>query len=193
MKRNAYFLAAILFVASQIDAACVQKEAGHYDCQGGFIYDIGYYIPDNAAHISIHEMSVGRIISTLFANFSNLQSVTCTKCLITDVADGAFSGLKNLTTLELRDNYLKEANAAWFGEDDVPLTSLDLQDNIIERVDGNLLRKATNLRFLNIAGNKLQCLEVEHMSGLEHLESIDVRDNRYFNDDCWDKMKKIRD
>lgn len=79
---------------------------------------------------------------------------------IDDIGANTFSRLSNLYALDLSDNNLGNVKVDWFGNT-IPMKKLHMRNNKIVDFDSELIRRAINLTFLDISGNKLKCSEIK--------------------------------
>lgn len=191
------FLLISLVVVVQIfqsaSATCINvanNELLEFNCNGGTADDIES-IPEKAEKIKIQGMRMPRITSDTFARFGeHLFVLMCSNCEIREIDDNAFRKLVNLQQLTLNSNELTTVKAAWFQDLDY-LTYLDLNYNQINSVEDGVFKRLPNLVDFRIAGNRLECLNVEAMTQLSELKRIYVNDNREFK--CPNALVKFLD
>lgn len=191
MKRYACFLLAILLLAPRADASCgattkhytckggLSADCGlaidHYDCEDGTVEDFEN-IPDYAVNISIINMPLRRINTSLFARFAhNLQGLSCSRCRIDEIEDNAFGGLTRLKTLQLNDNSLRRVSASWFGPYGIGLEELELRQNKIDHIDEQAFSNLTELRHLKLDDNDLGGLVTKWFGEKIPLQSLSAR------------------
>uniref|UniRef100_A0A0X3NY00 Leucine-rich repeat-containing protein 15 n=1 Tax=Schistocephalus solidus TaxID=70667 RepID=A0A0X3NY00_SCHSO len=117
-----------------------------------------------------------------FSGLPNLQSLhlTSNRQLVA-LPEAAFTGL-SVSHLNLSGNSLNQVTRDAFlglNEDSGRLRSLDLSDNQIQYLEPAWFppRKGSQLRKLELRGNKLEKLHPGMLSGLESLEELDLRHN----------------
>lgn len=104
----------------------------------------------------------------------NLMSNSLTESMI---PGKLFSNLKNLKTLDLRINLIKELNAEWF-RNLSGLHALDLSRNVIDELPVKVFGALENLKFLYLDDNNLKTLQPEPFERHAGLLVLTVDNNK---------------
>ncbi|XP_052846435.1 insulin-like growth factor-binding protein complex acid labile subunit [Drosophila gunungcola] len=86
-------------------------------------------------------------------------------------------GLRSLKTLQLSSNRIQRLLPDPRGVQDLMLVNLDLDNNRIDSLNGALAGLG-NLRILNLAGNRLEHLQVGDFDGMIRLDILDLTGNQ---------------
>ncbi|XP_034728176.1 leucine-rich repeat-containing protein 24-like [Etheostoma cragini] len=122
---------------------------------------------------------VGEINSTVFRS-NNLASITRLRidnAGVTGIAEGAFSSLRNLTSISLNQNLLTEINPNWFGRPHI-LSNLSLTGNHINVLNQSTLNGLLNLTRLSLNKNRIKTIETNSFSSNPILAELDLSENR---------------
>ncbi|XP_022113052.2 carboxypeptidase N subunit 2 [Pieris rapae] len=115
-----------------------------------------------------------------FENLTSLISLHLTSNVIEDIGENVFKPLKKIKVLVFRNNRIKDIPDTLF--QNIPVTFVDLANNIIEYIPVNAFR-GTKLRNFNIASNRITYLQDNFC--LELRNSGAVLTKFYFNDNPW--------
>lgn len=122
---------------------------------------------------------VGEINSTVLRS-DDLGSVTRLRvdgAGVTGIAEGAFSSFQNLTNLNLNQNLLTRINPKWLSRPDI-LTELSLTGNQIEVVTESSLNGLVDLTRLSLNKNRITTIDPDSFSSQTILAELDLSENR---------------
>ncbi|KAH8363562.1 hypothetical protein KR084_011640 [Drosophila pseudotakahashii] len=120
-------------------------------------------------HIKSLNSSLLPILKLKVANFSFND--------IEEFSMAELHGLRALKTLHLSNNRIQRLLPDPRGVQDLILINLDLDNNRIDSLNGALAGLA-NLRILNLAGNRLEHLQVGDFDGMIRLDILDLTGNQ---------------
>lgn len=141
---------------------------------------------DNSEISNIHlELSYNALITIpLIAASENIQELDLSNSQISGIDPFAFAQLKCLKRLSLSNNNIEMLHPKTFNaatqEDHLKLEILDLSNNKIHHLDGDLFEDVPNLKELNLAVNPLGVLDVStvialnSVNGLQYLNMADT-------------------
>ncbi|XP_041461751.1 insulin-like growth factor-binding protein complex acid labile subunit [Lytechinus variegatus] len=108
---------------------------------------------------------------------SVLQNLSLEDCDLSDLHPGAFSGLKSLQVLILRNNNLEKLSAVLFKQL-LNITIIDLSDNLLMDLDRGIFSSNRELKTLLLSNNKLTHLDQSAFKPIQtSLLSIDISTN----------------
>ncbi|CAD7090420.1 unnamed protein product [Hermetia illucens] len=111
-----------------------------------------------------------------FQGLSDLETLGLFKFNLIEISDHFFSGLKKLTTLNLRDNDLHLTKDIFIGLDQ--LTFLELGLNNLQHLEPGIFRNQKQMERLNLWGNELRNLTKDTFIGASSVTSIDLSMNK---------------
>ncbi|XP_016956021.1 leucine-rich repeat-containing G-protein coupled receptor 6 [Drosophila biarmipes] len=120
-------------------------------------------------HIKSLNSSLLPILKLKAANFSFND--------IEEFSMAELHGLRSLKTLQLSSNRIQRLLPDPQGVQDLVLVNLDLDNNRIDALNGALAGLG-NLRILNLAGNRLEHLQVGDFDGMIRLDILDLTGNQ---------------
>ena len=148
-------------------------------------------------------ISLTKLEKKLFDGFRMLQSLNITyNTKLQEIDRGAFSNLKQLTSLDLSSNFY---NSSYKINDTnlldqmkfsalINLKYLDLSHNYLTSIEENIFSNLTNLRVLDLSLNQLTVLDPKSFSSLKKLIWLNLHDNQLVQFDLCilDYIKEIK-
>uniref|UniRef100_A0A6P4G0I8 TLR4 interactor with leucine rich repeats n=1 Tax=Drosophila rhopaloa TaxID=1041015 RepID=A0A6P4G0I8_DRORH len=129
-------------------------------------------------------------VETLLMGFNHIRSLNSSLLPILKLNNANFSsndieefsmaelhGLRSLKTLSLSNNRIQRLLPDPRGVQELMLVNLDLDNNRIDSLNGALAGLG-NLRMLNLAGNRLEQLQVGDFDGMVRLDILDLTGNQ---------------
>jgi hypothetical protein len=102
---------------------------------------------------------------------TGLEKLSIWNCGLKTIHLGAFSGLTNLTFMDINSNEISEIIPGTF-VDVRNLEFLDLGNNGIQLLNNGVFRGLLNLIFINLSGNKLQYLHPDSFLGIPNFQFL---------------------
>jgi Leucine-rich repeat (LRR) protein len=117
-----------------------------------------------------------RIKDYYFDYLDMLQDLTIRACKVKSIAGGAFQGFKNLTALDMSENYLTALEPNIFANLD-KLAVLLLSKNRFEVLHGGLFKRNYKLFMVKFGGNKINAVDRLFFGGTLKLIRVSFRWN----------------
>ncbi len=136
------------------------------------------------------------IESKSFSDLPILEEVDMSNNLIAVINTGAFNGIPHLKRLHLQNNKLINYKGDIYtgGENDTELEYLDLRDNEINYLYPESFSYFPNLKWVNLARNRLPIFPTQFIKGLNHLEYLNLESNQItsLEDNDFANMPRLR-
>lgn len=117
------------------------------------------------------------IISKLFETFPNVQNLLIDSSGLTRIQLNAFSNARELTTVVIIRNSIREIPARVFASSP-RLRSLDMDTNRIENIDENAFDGLASLQLLYLDQNQINKLPTNVFRSLSSLRTLFLQDNQ---------------
>ena len=134
-------------------------------------------IPSSVQQLNLSHNKFYKIHRRQFKEFNKLVYLDLRGCFVEYLSDEAFTGLPELDTLLLTDNWIEVLNTTHF----VGLSKLrvlDLSFNHIKNIGELTFTGLANLKQLSMAANRLTHLKSHIFDGLSTLKQLDLHTNR---------------
>ncbi|KAK6175543.1 hypothetical protein SNE40_013987 [Patella caerulea] len=135
----------------------------------------------NVEYLDISDCSVNQISQIWLAELYSLKTLKLRQTGIRNIEPGVFTGLVNLQELDLSYNVLRDVKQESLQPLVNSLKKLNLNGNMLNRIDSNLFQRMYNLVSLDISDNKLVSIEKDAFSDLRQLVFLNINDNKLSN------------
>jgi hypothetical protein len=142
----------------------------------GLTLDLGVHhmaeVHENAAESCLYGGRVAvvkadhNIITTVgpkaFSAFTALESLDLSHNMITSISDTALTGCTKISTLILNTNMISSLSQALVANFSASLTTLHVQDNLIEEIQAPIADLQTDTFVVNCNGDTVECEHCDH-------------------------------
>lgn len=111
-------------------------------------------------HLDLSHNRVGRLNISTFANLRKLKELFLRNCSLDHITFGTFSSQKDLVTLDISYNDLKQINFDVFVPYLKHITYLYIDGNNLTEINGLSREMFPDLRTLGLSNNRFQCSEI---------------------------------
>ncbi|KAM6915724.1 uncharacterized protein FYW49_010553 [Xenentodon cancila] len=125
--------------------------------------------------LHLYENHLQTLPPSFLRGVPHLQTLDLTGNKLGDLPADVFTHAP-LRSLVLKNNLIKEADAAWF-PDNSSLTWFDLSGNILTNIQAALLQKLPNLETLDLSNNQLEKIPANALEPLTKLERLNLQKN----------------
>lgn len=132
--------------------------------------------------IELQNNRLTKVLANWFANTPALSAVYLSDNRIEEIEYNAFNSTQ-LKYLWLNGNKLTHVSSNWFGFSCPGLREIKLNQNQITSIDDTFLDCAYQLVYLDVTDNRLECINVNRISGAKNMKKIDIANNK-LNSTC---------
>ncbi|XP_061602717.1 leucine-rich alpha-2-glycoprotein-like [Cololabis saira] len=125
--------------------------------------------------LHLHENHLQTLPSNFLRGVPRLHTLDLTGNKLSDLPVDVFTHA-SLRSLVLKNNLIKEADAAWF-PDNSSLTWLDLSGNHLTKIQAAFLQKLPHLETLDLSKNRLEEIPADSLEPLTKLERLNLQYN----------------
>ena len=150
------------------------KMARLTSCNGKTLHKVPLGIPEYTMRLVLFESNISSIRTHDFKELPNLQLLSITYSALVSFDTEVLKKFKNLVSLNLRRNQLREISKF---PPHVKLKSLELQDNLLTDVDGATFSSLKNISILYLSNNQLSNIPVDLFTRLENLTRLSLKNN----------------